>query len=386
MCTFGHYRVYRVNYLPPSPIHTDGVPHAGLWLNDTINGTDGTFVPLGDPAINGSRVYIVAAFRPHVESSHNPLLTRLYAIDIRTTISQRIVIVWYMDISLDGYSIPYLSNSRTVCTSSSLGPAETPHSSVSLSEPPSRVMVQDGTVVASINLCGSSTCTPAGYSSKLFLVKDLGSGYQLLSEDSFSGDVTCLACLDIHDVMEKDDGLPDTLQERQSKEDLLQAKPHFWLLNSDTRHQTTLLEERDTSDGEVTRQVVLGKLLETKQVTVTTKLTIVYSNLQSAELPCISKLPCVEEHASVLLLGVSISNGSSSTAEIESGNPSQVSSSPNYILALDISDGQTIKLLWRLPLPPSEPAVGQIATVDVDRSEETIMVVTTSLGIYAYQL
>lgn len=39
------------------------MPHAGLWLNDTVNGTEGTFVPLANAAVNADHMYVLAAFR-----------------------------------------------------------------------------------------------------------------------------------------------------------------------------------------------------------------------------------------------------------------------------------------------------------------------------------
>ncbi len=351
---------------PLPPLRPDGVPHAGLWLNDTFNGTAGTFIPLGDPAVNGSRVYIMAAFRPHpLESADGPLLTRLYAIDIRTTISQRIDIVWQLDIFLRNSYIPYLSASRTFCSSSPAARSQPPSHYDTSTRSPSRVMTQARIVVASVNLCDSPACTPTLYASRLLRVEDLGSSYRILSDDNLSGDIAALAW---HEDIETAGDMDSTERRNRdwkepfSKEIQMQSNPLFWLLSSG--NHGAQLQERQTTDGYVTRQVILETLLGVKQVNTTTEMSLVYGS-----------------QTSIALVGVSCT-----PTETESGYLSLVSSPLHYVLALDISGDQTIQLLWQLPLPPKEPAVGQIATAGLGSTNGSIIVVTTPLAVYAYRL
>ena len=60
-------------HLPLPPLHlflsaplspTDGIPIAGIWLNDTVDGLRGTFIPLSNPVMNNTRLYLLTAFRP----------------------------------------------------------------------------------------------------------------------------------------------------------------------------------------------------------------------------------------------------------------------------------------------------------------------------------
>lgn len=216
-------------------------------------------------------------------------------------------------------------------------------------------------MVASIDLCYSPFCSPARFTSKLLRVRDLGSSYKLLSDDTLLGLVTSLACLGVHERMAHAER-PERRLDGWVRENLLQSEPHYWLLNSGV--SGTQLEERETIGGALTREVMLEKLLGVAQVTSTTPMTLVYSS------------------QTILFLGVRLSNNSGSTDKTESGHSLSQSSSSCYILALDVSGSQTIKVLWLLPLGSDEPAQGQIATVDID--QETIMVATTLLGVYAY--
>ena len=116
----------------------DGVPHAGLWLNDTINGTEGSFLPLSTPAVSGNRLYIISLFKPQkVPYTYPDTLVRLYAIDVHTTIVNRLEVAWKYDLTLKNAYIPQPSDY---------------HNTQEAYLPLSSILVQNDTVVASVNV------------------------------------------------------------------------------------------------------------------------------------------------------------------------------------------------------------------------------------------
>ena len=116
----------------------DGVPHAGLWLNDTVNGTEGTFLPLSTPAVSNNRLYFLSLFKPQgAQYTYPNALLRLYAIDVHTTISNRLEVAWKYDLILKNAYIP--------------GPGNY-HNAERVLLPLSSIIVQNNTVVASVNV------------------------------------------------------------------------------------------------------------------------------------------------------------------------------------------------------------------------------------------
>jgi hypothetical protein len=114
--------LYKCGFI--STYTVDGIPISGLWLNDTQNGVRGTFVPLANPVINDTRLYILSAFRPHTADTRNSqpgrdsstTLLRLYAINVAAALDHKFTILWTYNVTLRGI-IPYLSTVDTYCNS-----------------------------------------------------------------------------------------------------------------------------------------------------------------------------------------------------------------------------------------------------------------------------
>ena len=118
--------------------HKDGIPHAGLWLNDTINGTEGTFLPLSAPAVKGNRLYLVTIFKPQrALYTHPDTLLRLYAIDAHTTITSRLEVAWEYDLVMENTYTPAPNNY---------------HNPEGVLLPLSSILVQNNTVVMAVNV------------------------------------------------------------------------------------------------------------------------------------------------------------------------------------------------------------------------------------------
>ena len=75
---------------------TNGVPVGYIRLDDVIGDIRGTFVPIGQPVVNEMRFYVLTEFVPIVETPSHlySAVQRLYAIDVRHSISARITVAW----------------------------------------------------------------------------------------------------------------------------------------------------------------------------------------------------------------------------------------------------------------------------------------------------
>eukprot|EP01147_Barroeca_monosierra_P004589 gene4589-8579_t len=75
---------------------TNGVPHASIWINDTINGHHGIFMAQHTPVIFGPRAIFLVRFNPDPASSNDnvPPTCKIVALDVHRTISDRLQIAW----------------------------------------------------------------------------------------------------------------------------------------------------------------------------------------------------------------------------------------------------------------------------------------------------
>lgn len=83
---------------------TNGIPVGSLTLNATVKGTNGTFVPIAQPAINSNenRFYLLTSFvaqNSYIDDDFSGV--RVYAIDVHKSISNRVTIAW--SVSVDKY-------------------------------------------------------------------------------------------------------------------------------------------------------------------------------------------------------------------------------------------------------------------------------------------
>lgn len=107
-----------------------------------MDSVKGTFIPLSPPAVSGERVYFVAGFKPlQPTATPSSLQLRLYAIDVRTVMVERIKVAWYHDMVLNDVTMPYLNGRQAECAGES-NPLE---------QDIGNVLVEDGIVVASVN-------------------------------------------------------------------------------------------------------------------------------------------------------------------------------------------------------------------------------------------
>ena len=334
-------------------LHSDGIPHASVWLNDTVDGVKGTFIPLNTPAINSSsseRLYILTMFRP--KSSKLPqnhsfsqdLYMRLYAIDVTGNMAYRIQIIWYYDFTLPSSSIPYAKSQVTMCKLFYPPDSLTPDhedDSVNVTKLPADILVQGGVVLVTINYMdtqsGDSHCM-------LLAVTNLGKNYSI----NFSKD-TVQHCHGMAYNSEK-----ATMYDQDN--DFPNKQLLAWVHVFDPTTEGSSLLLTDMYSGDITMNVSLSMLMGKANVNITSRMLIAYLYLgNSTGEHGIKPVP--------LIFGVTDSSGEGS------------------VVAVDLLD---MKVIWNLPLPKGRRVIGQICTVD--RLRDSLMVFTDQVGVYFFQM
>ncbi|KAH3888808.1 hypothetical protein DPMN_012847 [Dreissena polymorpha] len=78
-------------------LRIDGLPLANMFLNDTVQGVSGKFLPVAPAVTSKNRIYVLTEFAPDENQNDvNVLgLQRLYAIDTSTSLANGMKIVWH---------------------------------------------------------------------------------------------------------------------------------------------------------------------------------------------------------------------------------------------------------------------------------------------------
>lgn len=333
-------------------IFAAGTPHASIWLNTTVDGQHGTFVPLSNPAVSGMRVYIITAFVPSVPTPGPPLTRlRLYAIDVREVMVERIKIIWYLDYNLS--AIPTSSYGQAEYDDDDDDRLSTHTDEVA------RVIIHDSTVVAMVNYivvpqctiskCPSKKCNldrNSSCSSLMMSVTDEGELYKLnFIRETFppfqavayvSPDFTSTKCRHMN----------------------LVPPPEIWV--SWVRNGSySVISIVNIKTGKSVPKI--DNFPSLGNITLTSKMTIFYNDKQRGAANCTAASSVLMP----LVFGYTTSNGDA------------------YMAAIDISSSEP-ELRWTLQLPGNVPALGQVTTAGIGR--DTMMMVTTSRGVYFYVL
>ena len=350
-------------------LYIDGIPHASIWLNDTIDGVNGTFIPLNNPAINSSvseRLYILTVFRPmHVESLQDRYFSkglhmRLYAFDVTGNMADRIQTIWYHDFILPAASIPYVESKESMCKVSyphDPAAADSAHNTetdkeqkpVNATELPADLVVQGHVVLAAFNYVDSQS---GGNHCQLLALTNLGKNYSI----NFSKDISqqCYGmAYNSHKVTVNEDSPP-------GKQLLV------WLHVFDSAANGSTLLLTDMMSGDVATKVSLSTLIGKRGVKITSRMLIAY-----------------------LYLGNNTTDHHAHFSEQSSKTPIPFifgftdSSGEGSVIAVDLSESD-MKVIWTLPLTKDQYVSGQICTVD--RLQDSLMVFTDQSGVYFYQI
>ena len=324
----------------------DGSPYASIWLNSTIDGDNGTFVPLSNPAVSGQRVYFLAKFVPFkpYPPGHMTTIVRLYAIDVRMIMVERIKVIWYHEYNMVG--------------------TPAPSSNSSLIQDTARVVIQGDTVVGMLKYViipeqANSSCMTEecklrhnrnngfpGVKSLIISVMDQGDSYQLNVLLDAQPPFQAVAFVD-----------PTITSTRRYKSAPSTSPPPELWVSWYGEDSYSIISVMNSLTGKSVP--MMTKIPSLTNITLTSKMTIFYNDNQKAS---------VNNKAAVLMpivFGYTTSDGDA------------------YLAAVDVSSNEP-ELRWSLKLPGNMPALGQVTTTGLGR--DTMMFVTTGKGVYFYEL
>ena len=318
----------------------DGSPYASIWLNSTIDSDNGTFVPLSNPAVSGQRVYFLAKFVPFkpYPPGHMTTIVRLYAIDVRMIMVERIKVIWYHEYNMVG--------------------TPAPSSNSSLIQDTARVVIQGDTVVGMLNYviipeqanssCMTEECNLRynrfpGVKSLIISVMDQGDSYQLNVLLDAQPPFQAVAFVDTS----------ITSGRGYKSASSTSPPPELWV-SWYGEDSYSIISVMNSLTGKSVP--MMTKIPSLTNITLTSKMTIFYNHSQSASL---------KNNIVVLMLGYTTSDGDA------------------YLAAVDVSSNEP-EFWWSLKLPGNMPALGQVTTTGLGR--DTMMFVTTGKGVYFYEL
>ena len=333
---------------------SDGLAFASIWLNTTLDGQQGTFIPLSNPAVSGKRVYIIAAFKSSEPISSTDVHLRLYAIDVRPIMVERIKVIWFYDFTLHESNLPYLMNEVTECIGR-YDPTDPQVGSV-LFETSSNIVA--ATVNYRSSSGGDSGCHGTDYPYKSVLVSVTD------NNDSYTVNF-----------------VKNSLPAFQA---VAYASPNFTLSNCKHPGQSTLPPHvpsmwiswvvKETASSIQNINILTGSMIQTldkieelQNTTLTSRLSIFYNDKLMQKLYCNGiEQEVKDDLLTPLMFGYH-----------------DWKDSTNYIGAVDVTDQP--EFLWKVrTFDDNAPVVGQITTVGEGR--DTMMALTTTHGAYFYVL
>ena len=366
------FKIYCSNFF----LSADGVPISGLWLNFTIVDTiNGTFIPLGNPVMNDTHLYILAGFRATTagEGSQsqepgrddNSTLLRLYAIKVTEALERKFTILWTNDVRIAG-RIPYIHSAETYCNISSNplegkkqqrfsssgnerkyeGTSDSSRSTVSW------LTMEAGRLLAAVNFESPSGARMSFNMS----VRDSG----IMTSAGYStNQVTSISWSNSNKEYPADIPTPEKGRFRSARDD----STKFWLSSTPPLGDKIVLEQLSKLGGGP-----VGASL-----TLPSQLTTPVTLLQGA-----AEDNTTDRSTSTLLVF-----GSSGDISCGARNNECAPANQPQLVGVEVG-GEAPSVVWSVPLPQSQPAVGQITTLPL--SPHPLLFLTTPLGVYAYTL
>jgi len=276
---------------------------------------------------------------------------RLYALDVREIMVERIKVIWYHQYELTGTPAPLVEKSSVI-------------------QDTARIIVQNKVVVGFLNYviipastndtCRSHSCKSTspgsssreypGFKSMVMSLKDQG--------DSYSVNVVLVSQLPFQAVAFVDSSI--TSAEHNGGSSKSPPLEEIWVTfrNEDSY---SVISTVDPMTGN--SKPAMTNIPSLTNITLTSKMTIFYNDQQH------------------VMRGNK--NGTSSAVLMPIVFGYTTSSGEAYLAAVDISGTQPV-LRWTEKMPSNQPAMGQVTTTGLGR--DTMMFVTTGKGAYFYEL
>lgn len=309
-----------------------------------MDGVNGTFVPLANPAVSGERIYIITAFKPFQPTPNDFLRFRLYAIDVRTIMVERIKVIWYQDATMTDGTLPFLKSAQADCIGES-NP---------LDFEVAHLLVEEDVVVAAVNFlsrahsaCSGLDCqTEPVTNSLLMSVTDKG--------DSCEVNFITKSLRSFQAVAYVSPNFTVSRCNQDAKMAPPVPQPSMWV--SWFADNGSVIEKVSIKTGEMISKIDDDTF---KGMTLTSKLAIFYND----QLMQCNNNGTEDTVLTPLVVGYS-------------------SGGKNYLAAIDVSPSKP-EMLWSVKAPLGGAAVvGQITTAGQGR--DTMMALTSTEGAYLY--
>ena len=284
---------------------TNAIPVAEIFLNATVQRTNGTFLPISQPVVNGQRFYLLTEFVPESETFDPSVLNlqRLYAIDIHDRPADIMTVAWFFNFEMETPDIEEnIQSSRS-----------------------DKILHISNTIQSQQNLLwdyasqGVYVSLPPPYmgngQSTFWGFRDEGNDTTLKIRSNL--DVTHLATFEA----DSDD------DERRHNTDN-QGGSYLWVGTSDSKLRTV------TVNGNVSKVIDVNSIFGT-DVVITSKLALVRQNDTAND---------------ILIFGAKISKQTDAFRNIIASFPNVNANGTFYVVAIDTS-AATGHMLWVQGLP-----------------------------------
>lgn len=290
---------------------TNAIPVAEIFLNATVQRTNGTFLPISQPVVNGNRFYLLTEFVPESDEFDQAVLNlqRLYAIDIHNRPADIMTIAWSFDFEMETAKKKLLSK-RSDKIDHILNSIQSKQNllwdygtrSVYVSLPPPYMVNRQSTFWGFRDERNSSTLTIRS-----------------------SLDVTHLATFE-----------PDS--DTTKENDVHSSISHLWISTSEAK--LCLVE----TDGNISKTIHLNTILGA-DVQITSKMALVRDDDKADD---------------VLLFGAKVTKHRDEFLEVIKAFPNISPSDTTLVLAIDTSTA-TGQVLWMFGVPSGYEVKGQLS-------------------------
>lgn len=282
---------------------TNAIPVAEIFLNDTVQRTNGTFLPISQPVVNGNRFYLLTEFVQESDE-FDPLvlnLQRLYAIDIHNRPADIMTIAWSFSFEME----------------------RTDRSTETVAKRSEKV----GQILQSIqskqNLLWDNATQSVYVSLPPPYMADGQSTFWGFRDDGNSSTLTIRSPLEASHLATFE---PDSYTDQENV--VKSRASHLWVSTADGK--LCLVE----TDGNISKSIGMNTLIGT-DVVITSKMALVRENDTADD---------------ILLFGVKLKNQTDEFLEVVKNFPNVGPSDTTFVVAVDTST-KTGRLLWMLGIP-----------------------------------
>lgn len=305
---------------------TNAIPVASIFLNGTVQRANGTFLPISQPVVSGSRFYLLTEFVPEsdVYDPEDLNLQRLYAIDVHHRLAEIVTVAWYFNFEMESrVSRPNFVSRDEMMTvlyqgisskQNVIWDAQRGHVYVSLPPP---------------YLSSNSQHSFWGF-------RDNGDSGELLFRSNL--DVTHMATFE-----------PNSYSGQKSSSNI--NNPPVWICTADSVIHSL------TPDGNISRSIDLKALLKS-DISITSKMSLVQQN---------------DTSTTYLVFGITAMNQTTQFSETKRSF-GIMASATSFVVAVE-TDTPEGSILWMVPVPDNMEVKGQLSGssgADFQRKDQII--------------